>query len=152
MSGCLIAALAVGGVAIVGVIVVGVFLAKVWGSFSAEDKKTLKAVADETERSGTAPGMSELGEIGCLPNMIEVATMPELTRMHQTRTDAAALDVPYVLECHANPLMTPSCEKVAKTYMSAVKRAPGPFLLTVTNSRQKALCTEKHDASGAKVD
>jgi hypothetical protein len=142
------------GVGALCALALGVFLWRVWSSLGEGNQKDIKSAWNEGMRAGSAPGAIELRDVGCMPNIIDVATMPALTKLYAEGGGRSRqpLDVDLIVECRENVLRPiPSCETVAATYVTAVGRARAPFRATVVDSKSTLVCTVKLDESGAKL-
>lgn len=109
-------------------------------------------IGKETARSLDAPGSNELMALGCNPVMIiDVASMPELTKLYRSdpRRAAQPVDVPLVIDCGPGLGSPRTCDEVADEYVR-VATPTTPFRVFVHDYGQKPLCNERYAATGTR--
>ncbi len=118
MSGCLLAALIVGGVGLVIAIVVGIF---VW--------KAANVIGEAAKEGLNAPGAPELRAAGC--EAVVIMDMSKLSSLFDAGSTSAPENV--IVSCSvAGGKTAPTCDALAKTYVKAVGAANGNVLIQVT--------------------
>jgi hypothetical protein len=116
MSGCLLAALIVGGLGLVTVLVVGVLVVKA--------AKTITAAAEE---GLNAPGAAELRAAGC-----EAAVVMDMAKISSLFDAGGGTSESVIVSCGVAPAKpAPKCDDLAKTYAKAVGGAHGNFVVVV---------------------
>jgi hypothetical protein len=117
MSGCLLAALIVGGVGLVLCLVVGIF---VW--------RAAKAITAVAQEGLNAPGAAELRAAGC-----DAAVVMDLSKISSVFDAGASGGTPgVVISCSVNAgRHAPACDDLAKTYVKAVGSARSSFVVEV---------------------
>jgi hypothetical protein len=118
MSGCLLAALIVGGLGLVVCLVVGIFIWKA--------AKTLTKVAEE---GLSAPGSAELRAAGC-----DAAVVMDLSKISAIFDAGGAPGgaAGIVISCAVNPgRKAPACDDLARTYVKAVGTVGSSFIVQV---------------------
>lgn len=134
MSGCLIAALVVGGVGVLVAIVIGIF---VW--------KAAKAIGEVATEGLNAPGSAELRAAGC--DAAVVMDMSKISAMFDAGSTSASESV--IVSCSVTGGKTPpKCDDLAKTYAKAVGGSHGNFLVQVTPQGGVATCKKVYSPTG----
>jgi hypothetical protein len=140
MSGCLIAALIVGGIGlllVIGIIVIAVIVGR-------------KVVGLATEGM-TAPGAAEIRAAGC--DVAMVTDLSKVTSVFGLDAGPNASNTPMIIVvCQvASGKAAPSCKDIAATYVKAVPPHT-PFTVRVqTQGQAHEECQEMYDAKGAFV-
>lgn len=149
-SGCLIALLVVGGVVMI-IGLVGVFA--LWRAASSEEgQKVMKAIgkgAQLAARGINGPGAQEVRDLGC-PEAF-VLDMNEMMDLVELFTDGGLKDVgtSVMVMCQGSFGQLPSCDEVAKAYLTAKGRPPGDFVVMVkTKNQKKEQCTRRYSETG----
>lgn len=153
-SGCLIAVMIVGGVVVLG-IVGSLIAAAVF--FSSEKGRNIASALGkgmEAMQAGiAAPGTDELRALGC--STAAVLKAGDLMEIVEPFFDAGSKEHPEEREklmvmCRVDlgkPL--PSCDEVAKVYVTAVGAAAAPFVVAVQGQGSgKAACSNAYTELG----
>jgi len=118
MSGCLLAALIVGGVGFVIAVIVGIF---VW--------KAANVIGEAAKEGLNAPGTAELRAAGC--QAVVIMDMSKISSLFDAGSTSAPENV--IVSCSVVGGRTaPTCDALAKTYVKAVGAANGNVLIQVT--------------------
>jgi hypothetical protein len=155
--GCLIALAIVGGVGFALVLVVG------FGIYhfanSKEGKMVFGTIGDVAELAAEAqhaPGTKEVAALGCDTAM--AMDMDKMQRIMHDRLDASASapsSFSRMVICQVGVFAKspPSCDDVARTYVSAAGPPARGFAVNVQRSGggSKVLCSTLYDSAGTKV-
>ncbi len=135
MSGCLLAALIVGGVGFVIAIIVGIF---VW--------KAANVIGEAAKEGLNAPGTAELRAAGC--EAVVIMDMSKISAMFDAGSTSAPENV--IVSCSvAGGKTAPTCDALAKTYVKTVGAANGNFLMQVTPQGSGVpTCKKVYSSSG----
>jgi hypothetical protein len=137
MSGCLIAALVVGGIGllfVIAIVVIAVIVGRKFVGLAAEGMN--------------APGAAEIRAAGC--DMAMVTDLSKVSSLFGLDAGPAASNTPMaIVVCQVSANKTaPSCKDIAATYVQAVPPHT-PFTVRVqTQGRSQEDCQEMYDATG----
>jgi hypothetical protein len=152
--GCIIALVVAGGVTALGAI--GVIVGVALFAESDAGKKIIKVVgkgAEIAQKGMAAPGAAEVRALGCEQAL--VVDMRDFAELTSEFVDADVSKIPDqdVVTCQASTFRkAPTCDAIATTYVRAVGRARGSFIVTVTRQgSSKPECTGMYDAAGSPV-
>ena len=155
-KGCLIAVAVAGGIAVLLGIAAGIFMYKF--ATSKEGRAVISIVGEGTDiakESLTAPGTKELRDMGCATAaVLDMERMTKLvTRFVDAgRSNASKLPFRMMVTCQPGSFSntSPACDDVARTYVTAVGRAPGRFCAQVMRQggNNKPVCRKLYAADG----
>lgn len=154
MHGCLLAFFIALGVGVVAVIGFGIYLYKEFGTLMGGIGEVAAVMLD----AQNAPGTAELRGIGC--DQAYAVDTVRLQKAIQKVEDEVAkkegrapkkIDIMKeggkLVGCTVTGTKTPTCEEVAKTYVSATYPNE-PFMVNVSRQQGGATCSERYSADG----